>query len=77
MRMRKKGANSLVGSIVAGQEEIVSNKKRGDYFGYKKHAFYNKCNEILEQIAQTDGGCFIHGDIQGQDGPGTGQSDIA
>lgn len=38
VRIRKKGTNSLMGSIVAGQEEIISNKKRGD-FGYKKYVF--------------------------------------
>lgn len=38
--------------------------------------FYNKCSEKLEKIAQIGGGCFIPGDIQDQDGPGTGQSNI-
>ena len=33
--------------------------------------------EALEQVAQRGGGCPIHGDIQGQDGWGSEQPDLA
>jgi len=37
-------------------------------------AFYDKGSEALAQVAQRDGGCAIHGNIQGQEGWGSEQT---
>ena len=42
-----------------------------------KKMFYDKAGETLEQAAQRGGGCPIPGDILGQAGRGSEQSDGA
>ena len=39
--------------------------------------FYNKDGEALEQVSQRCDGYSVLGDIQGQAGPGSEQSDLA
>ena len=56
--IRRKRTDSLAGSIVIGQGEILQMfpTKPEIYPGYKEK-FYNKGDEALEWVAQTGGGC--------------------
>lgn len=38
---------------------------------------FSQSDEALEQVAQRGGGCCVLGDIQGQAGPGSEQTDLA
>ena len=68
-----------------GAEYSDGNKREGKWFQIKKgrfrldvqKLFYNQGGEALAQVAQRGGGCPIPGDIQGQAGWGSEQSDEA
>ena len=41
-----------------------------------KKVFYNESGQALEHVAQSGGACPLPGDIQGQVGWGSGQTDL-
>ena len=51
----KEETDSLAGSVVTGQGEMVSNQK----IGYEEEVCYNKGSEVLAQVAHRGGGSLI------------------
>jgi len=75
--MRRKGTDSLAGSVVIEQEEMISNQKRERFILDIRKKKCIKGSEALKQVAQRGGGCPIPGDIQVQAGWGSEQPDLA
>jgi len=51
----KKGTDSLAGFVVTEQWKWFQTKRVEIWIGYKESVFYNKGDEVLEQVAQSPG----------------------